>query len=103
LNALRNLRLLNLVALKEDSRVVVLNLPTAATLFNFFPFLLIYSLIYYIWRAVFSPSFSPPTSSPPSLPIHSSSISLQKRAGLPGISTKHGISSCNKVRYLPSC
>lgn len=34
--------------------------------------------------------------------IYSSSISLQIRAGLPGISTKHGISGCCKSRHLLS-
>lgn len=33
--------------------------------------------------------------------IHTT-ISLQKRAGIPGISTKPGIYSCNKNRHLPS-
>lgn len=28
--------------------------------------------------------------------------SLHERAGIPEISTKHGISNCNKTRYLPS-
>lgn len=32
------------------------------------------------------------------LPTHSS-LSLQKQSGLPGISTKHRMSSCNKNRY----
>ena len=51
-------------------------------------------------------SFHPlsPTSSIPhtsSFPIQSSSMSLQKKADLPGISMKDGISTCNKIRLLP--
>jgi hypothetical protein len=38
-----------------------------------------------------------------SLPqIHSSSVSLQKRAGLSRLSTKHGIKSDNMTRYISS-
>lgn len=39
---------------------------------------------------------------PSCLPIHSSSVSLQKRACLPKISAKHNIASCNRTRQLPS-
>lgn len=31
--------------------------------------------------------------------IHSSSISLEKRAGLPMIETEHGIAACNKTKH----
>lgn len=34
---------------------------------------------------------------------HSSSLSIQKRAGLPGASTEHYITSCSKTRHKPSC
>lgn len=52
---------------------------------------------------------SPPSSSPSTflphplcfhLPIHSSSISVQERSGLPWILTKQDISSCRKTKYL---
>ena len=47
------------------------------------------------------PSFLTSQSLPfPLLQIHFSFVSLQKRTGLPGIATKHGISSCNKTRHL---
>lgn len=46
--------------------------------------------------------FFPLSSSPSSSPIYSSSVSLQKRAGLPGISTKHSVSSFNKTTQLLS-
>lgn len=53
------------------------------------------------------PQFSLPSSSSHlfhfstcSFPTHFSSSSLQKRAGHPEISSKHGIS---KIRHLPSC
>lgn len=61
------------------------------------------SLIYYTPKAV-SSSFFPasPHHHPNPHPHHSSSLSLQKWAGLPGLSTKHGISSCNKTRSPPS-
>lgn len=61
--------------------------------------LLIYSVMYYILTIVFF--FLPPISS---LPIYSSSsyIFLQSRAGLPGISSKHGTSICNKIMHLCS-
>ena len=41
-----------------------------------------------------------PTSTLPK--IHCSSLSLQKRAGLPGISTEHGITGYNNTRHNPS-
>jgi hypothetical protein len=34
--------------------------------------------------------------------IHSSFVSLQKEAGLLGISTKHGITNYGKPRHIPS-
>ena len=55
-------------------------------------------LMYYILTT------ASPSSSPLGLP-HSKTLlllSLQKRAGLPGISTKHGIPSYNKIRHFPS-
>ena len=33
-------------------------------------------------------------------PTHSSSVSVQKRAGLPCISTSHGISTCTRTRHI---
>lgn len=53
------------------------------------------------------PNHSPPLSSQPLLPmsshpIHSTSISIQKREGLPSIATKHGITNWSKTRHLPS-
>ena len=39
---------------------------------------------------------------PPILQIHCSSISLQKIARLPGISTEHSITSYNKTTHKPS-
>lgn len=53
-----------------------------------------------IFRLVFPPSF-PPNSFPS--PIYPSSVSLQKRADLPWISTKHSISGCSKSRRQGSC
>lgn len=44
--------------------------------------------------------FPLPTSSQ-LLPIHSSSVSVQKGAGLPWVSTKHGISSWCRTKLLP--
>jgi hypothetical protein len=73
---------------------------SAGFLSSFF-FLLVYSLICYIPTAI-SPPSSPSPFLPSLLPIHSSSDSFQKRAGLPGLSNKHGISRRNKTRHLPS-
>lgn len=39
---------------------------------------------------------------PPFLPVHHSSISFQKRPGLPCISTQQGITRHNKTRHKPS-
>lgn len=67
-------------------------------------FLLIYSHIYHIETDVSPPSLPPlpppPHTSTSSLPTYFSSVSLQKMAGLPRISTKQGMSSCNKIRHL---
>jgi hypothetical protein len=32
--------------------------------------------------------------------IHSYSVFVQKRTGIPGISNKHGLSFCKKIRHL---
>lgn len=45
-----------------------------------------------------SQSFLPTSPSP----IHSSSIFFQRRAGLPWIESKHGISSCSNISYVLS-
>lgn len=50
-------------------------------------------------------AFSPPSSQPCLHPLaHAYSlVSLQKRAGVPWISTSHGISSCRETTHLFSC
>lgn len=61
-----------------------------------------FSRIYYILNIL---SFLPILLFPPPFFFHSSTtssfISFQKRAGLPGTSTNHGISCCSKTRHLP--
>lgn len=68
-------------------------------------FLYIYLFFSHILTAVSclsSPS-SPSLTHLPLPQIYSSSISLQeKKAGIPGISTKHGITNCNKTRHISS-
>lgn len=66
---------------------------------------LYYSLIYYILTTV-SPPSTPPSSPDTQLPspqIYSSSVFPPKRAGLPGRSTEHSVTSSNKTRHKPSC
>lgn len=55
------------------------------------------------WLQFLFPPFLPfPHPQQPSLSsIHSSSISVQKRTGLPWTSTKYGISICRKTKHLP--
>lgn len=50
------------------------------------------------------PSLLPVIILPPSLlsQIHCSFVSLQRTTGLPGISTKHGLTGCTKTRHKPS-
>lgn len=67
-------------------------------IYLFFSF--IHSLIYHI-QASFPPFLQATSPTSPLPKIHHSSISFQKRAGLPGILAKPGISSCNKPRYRP--
>jgi hypothetical protein len=73
----------------------------ASPLVNVFFLFIYFSLIQYILITVSPPSNlpSPPTSTSLLPHIHCSSVSLQKRAGLPGISTEHGIPRCNKTRH----
>lgn len=70
-----------------------------------FPLLFIYLFfIQYILIIVSTPSTLPSTSFPylsSPLQNHSSSISLQKRASIPGILTKHTIKRYNKTRHKP--
>lgn len=72
---------------------------------NFSPFFLfIYFFIQYILIIVSTPSTLPSTSFPylsSPLQNHSSSISLQKRASIPGILTKHTIKRYNTTRHKP--
>jgi hypothetical protein len=68
-------------------------------------FILLFYFIVFIFKILLSyimsePQFFIPVFIPvPLHQIHSSS-SLQIKAGLPGISTKHGILSFNKIRHL---
>ena len=55
---------------------------------------------YCSFPALFSSQSLPHTPLPPQ--IHSSSVSLPKRAGLQGISTKHDSSSYKKIRHFSS-
>jgi hypothetical protein len=67
-------------------------------------FLLIYSLIYTILTAVYLLSLqlsTPPSSMTFFFIIQSSFTSLQKMPGLPVITTKHNISTWNKITHLP--
>ena len=68
-------------------------------------FFLYLVVCFYILTIDFPPS-SPPRTSPNllhALLIYSFSITIQKRPGIPQISTtKHGISSCSKTKCLPS-
>lgn len=57
------------------------------------------SLSHYILTAVSTPPSPPPSAFPQ---FHSSSISIQKRAGLPGIETEHSITRYSKARHKPS-
>lgn len=63
----------------------------------------IYSSLMQYTPTTASPPFPPPPNPPVSpLPeIHCSFMSLQKRAGLPVISTELGITRCNKARNIP--
>lgn len=75
-----------------------LGLEGQTTIFCFVSFGLVFcSVIYYILTTVLPPS-TPPGSPTPSTPlkIHSSSIFFQKRIGLPGISTGHGIQATKR-------
>lgn len=65
---------------------------------HFYAFFFTYSsLIQYIQTAAshLSRPPSPPTRLPSLSQIHCSSVFLQKRAGLPMIATKHGLTRCN--------
>lgn len=71
--------------------------------FSFFLFEFYFTFIYYIPTS--SPSSSPSSPPlrlryPPRFSPHPTLISLQKRASLPGIATKHAISCCNKTRHI---
>jgi hypothetical protein len=63
--------------------------------------LFIYIFIYYMHTTFFL-FFSDSSSIPSPLSQIHFSVSDQVRAGVPGISTKHGISCCNKSRQIPS-
>lgn len=56
-------------------------------------------LLSYITSCSFHSSQSTPTSVFPQ--IHSSSISIQKWAGLPGRAAKHSITRCHQARHKP--
>lgn len=62
------------------------------------------SLIQYISTPSSAPSTppSPPHLPSPPGPFPFPIVSLQKRAGIPGISIKHGITILNKSRHKPS-
>lgn len=58
-----------------------------------------YFLLFCGYRCSRCNQMSPPHLPVPSLPLH---FLKKKKAGLPWISTKHGITSYNKTRYIPS-
>ena len=79
----------------------LLSLLPSFFLLSFLIFKIFILIIYYILVAV-SPPSSPPSPSLLLTQIHSSSFFLLRRAGLPGISTKHCRASYNKTGHLPS-
>lgn len=71
--------------------------------FKFFIYFIQITLFHlcYIPTAAFPPSSSPSLHLP-LLPIHSPFISSQKGPGFPWISTNHSVSSCGRIKLLPT-
>lgn len=96
--------LLNYGSFLNTRDILLSNIWSANTLLHFIGCLFIF-VVFFGFTVIF---LIPTTASLPSFhssfsPIHSSSTSIQKRAVLPWISTRRGISSCSKTRHVFLC